>query len=148
MGSILGGTIHSDHIDQLIRPMRDIFGAVFFVTTGMLLNVKDALLNWKMVVLCIFLTIFGKVLSVFFGARVSGQSFATSVQMGFAMAQIGEFSFMIASLGLGLGIMHPSLYPIAVSVSLITTLTTPYLIQASLRLFARDKQKKNPRRAA
>jgi CPA2 family monovalent cation:H+ antiporter-2 len=131
MGSILAETEIIHRIENLMAPLRDLFGAIFFVSIGMLI---DPTLVWKykevIVVLC-FVTIFGKIFSTSLGALVSGQPLKSSLQVGMGLAQIGEFSFIIASLGLALGAISEKLYPIAVAVSLVTTFTTPYLIKYS-----------------
>jgi CPA2 family monovalent cation:H+ antiporter-2 len=134
MGSILAGTSIVEKIEKLMSPLRDVFGAIFFVSVGMLLNPKDLATYWLPIVLISILTIVGKVASTAFGSWITGQPKEVSVKAGLAMGQIGEFSFIIAALGLSLGVMSPFLYPIAVSVSVITTFTTPYLIQFSRRI--------------
>jgi CPA2 family monovalent cation:H+ antiporter-2 len=131
MGSTLGESHFSERIDRAMRPLQDIFGAIFFVATGMLLDPSDVKTNWGMILIAVLLTLFGKIFSVYLSARLTGQTNRTSLQMGCAMAQIGEFSFIIAAVGLTMGVMRPELYPIAVSVSVLTTFTTPYLIRAS-----------------
>jgi CPA2 family monovalent cation:H+ antiporter-2 len=131
MGSIIGESREAHRIEALIQPIRNLFAAVFFVSIGMLLNPADILANWKMIAIVTLATIAGKVISTTLGALLTGQSLETSIQVGFGLAQIGEFSFIIAGLGLSLGVMDPALYSIAVSVSVITTFTTPYLIRMS-----------------
>jgi CPA2 family monovalent cation:H+ antiporter-2 len=131
MGSILAETTKAEKIEHLVKPVKDLFGAIFFVSVGMLIDpailVEYAL---PIVILCL-VTIFGKIFATGLGALVSGQSLQTSVQAGFSMAQIGEFSFIIATLGLSLKVTSDFLYPLAVAVSAVTTLTTPYLIRSS-----------------
>jgi CPA2 family monovalent cation:H+ antiporter-2 len=131
MGSILAESSESHRIEELIKPLRDIFAAVFFVSVGMLLNPHTILNNIEYILLIALVTIVGKILSTLFGALIMGQSLRTSLQVGFGLAQIGEFSFIIAGLGMSLGVISDSLYPIGVAVSLITTFTTPYLIRIS-----------------
>lgn len=135
MGAIIAESGQGHRIEKLLHPVRDVFGAVFFVSIGMLLNPADVAQNGVLVVVISLVTIIGKIISTFIGARVTGQSANTSLRSGFALAQIGEFSFIIASLGLSLGKMDPLLYSLAVSVAVITTFTTPYLIRFSARLF-------------
>lgn len=129
MGAILGesGAVHQ--IERLLQPIRDVFGAIFFVSIGMLLNPHDLQVHWKMVFLATALTIGGKLVSTYIGARLTGQSHANSFKAGMSLAQIGEFSFIIAGLGIDLGVMSKFLYPVAVAASVITTFTTPYLIR-------------------
>ena len=131
MGSILAETKIIHRIEGLMAPLKDLFGAIFFVSIGMLI---DPMVIWEhketIVFLCLF-TIFGKIFITSLGALISGQNFKNSMQVGFGLAQIGEFSFIIASLGMALKAISPKLYPIAVAVSLVTTFTTPYLIKYS-----------------
>jgi len=130
MGSILAETRDGHRIEKIILPVKDLFSAVFFVSVGMLLNFSFLTQYFKEIILITVITIIGKILSSSLGALISGRSLKTSVQAGFSLAQIGEFSFIIATLGTSLKVTSEFLYPIAVSVSAITTLTTPYLIRA------------------
>ena len=131
MGSILAETEIIHRIEGLMAPLKDLFGAIFFVSIGMLI---DPYIMWDykeiIAILCI-VTIFGKILSTSTGSLISGQSFKNSLQVGMGLAQIGEFSFIIASLGATLKVTNPKLYPIGVAVSCVTTFTTPYLIKYS-----------------
>lgn len=131
MGSILAETTKAEKIEHLVMPVKDLFGAIFFVSVGMMID-PSVLVEYALpiAILCV-VTIIGKVLSTTFGALLSGQPLQTSVQAGFSLAQIGEFSFIIATLGLTLKVTSDFLYPIAVAVSAVTTLTTPYLIRSS-----------------
>lgn len=131
MGSILAETTLIHRIEQLTAPIRDIFGAVFFVSVGMLINPGTILEFWPIILLICLITVLGKLFVTGIGSFLSGQSFTDSVRIGFSMAQIGEFSFIIAGLGLTLDATSNQLYPIIVAVSLITTFTTPYLIRFS-----------------
>jgi CPA2 family monovalent cation:H+ antiporter-2 len=131
MGSILAESSESHRIEELLRPLKDLFAAVFFVSVGMLLN-PAVIFNHFWTILCIALvTIGGKIISSTLGALITGQTLRTAIQVGFGLAQIGEFSFIIAGLGLSLGVTSDFIYPIGVAVSLITTFTTPYLIRSS-----------------
>ena len=135
MGSILAETTQAEKIEHLTKSVKDLFAAIFFVSVGMLID-PGILINYALPILIITLaTIFGKFLSSGLGALVSGQPLKTAVQTGMSLAQIGEFSFIIATLGLTLKVTSDFLYPIAVAVSAITTFTTPYLIQASEPFF-------------
>lgn len=131
MGSILAETTKAERIEHLVMPVRDLFGAIFFVSVGMLID-PAVLVEYAapISILCV-VTIVGKILSTSLGALVSGQPLQIAVQAGFSLAQIGEFSFIIATLGLTLNVTSDFLYPIAVAVSAVTTLTTPYLIKSS-----------------
>lgn len=131
MGSILAETTKAEKIEHLVMPVKDLFGAIFFVSVGMMID-PGVLVQYALpiLILCV-VTIVGKVVSTSLGALLSGQPLQTSVQAGFSVAQIGEFSFIIATLGLTLNVTSGFLYPIAVAVSAVTTLTTPYLIKSS-----------------
>lgn len=131
MGSILAETHIIKRIEHLTKPIRDVFAAVFFVSVGMLMNPKIIIQQWQIVLLITAITIVGKLLTSGFGALLSGQSLNTSLRIGFSMAQVGEFSFIIIGLGLILNAISPSLYPIIVAVAVITTFTTPYMIRFS-----------------
>jgi CPA2 family monovalent cation:H+ antiporter-2 len=131
MGSILAETEIIHRIEGLMEPMKDLFGAIFFVSIGMLI---DPVIMWEykgVIALLCFITIFGKIISTSTGSLISGQSYKNSMQVGLGLAQIGEFSFIIAGLGTSLKATSEKLYPIGVGVSLITTFTTPYLIKYS-----------------
>jgi len=131
MGSILAETPLVHRIQQLIEPVRNIFAAVFFVSVGMLINPVIIWQHLPIVLMICLITIVGKLLTTGIGAFLSGQSVNNSLRIGFSMAQIGEFSFIIAGLGLALQVTSNSLYPIIVAVSAITTFTTPYFIRLS-----------------
>ncbi len=134
MGSILAESVESHRIEERMESLRDLFAAIFFVSVGMLI---DPIAIWDhkgAVVLITVVTILGKSISTTLGALFTGQSLKTSVQVGLGLAQIGEFSFIIASLGTSLGVTSDFLYPVGVAVSLITTFTTPYMIRASYQL--------------
>jgi monovalent cation:H+ antiporter-2, CPA2 family len=131
MGSILAETHLVQRIEQLIRPIRDIFAAVFFVSVGMLIDPKVIFHSWRLVLLLTGITIVGKIILTGIGAFLTGKNINTSLRAGFSMAQIGEFSFIIIGLGIALNAISSMLYPIIVAVSALTTFTTPYLIQLS-----------------
>lgn len=131
MGSILAETPEAERIEHLTRPIKDLFAAVFFVSVGMLID-PTVLRDYAGPIAALtVLTIAGKIVSSSMGAMIAGRSLKQSLQAGFSLAQIGEFSFIIATLGLTLKVTSPFLYPIAVAVSAITTFTTPYLIRSS-----------------
>ncbi len=134
MGSILAETREVHRIEELVGPLKDVFGAVFFVSVGMLLDPQIILSNGPSILLICAVIIFGKVISVVLGTILTGQPLGTAVSCGFSMAQIGEFSFIIATLGLSFGAIRPELYPMIVAASLITTFTTPYMIRVRLLL--------------
>lgn len=131
MGSILAETIEAKAIEQVTRPVRDLFGAVFFVSVGMLVDPTILAEYWLPVVIITAIVIAGQLFFATTGMLISGQSLRHSIQSGFSLAQIGEFAFIIATLGLSLGVTSTFLYPIAVAVSVITTFTTPFMIRLS-----------------
>jgi CPA2 family monovalent cation:H+ antiporter-2 len=136
MGSVLAETTQAERIEHLTKSVKDLFAAVFFVSVGMLID-PGVLVTYAVPVLIITLvTIFGKLISSSVGALVSGQPLKTALQSGMSLAQIGEFSFIIATLGVTLKVTSDFLYPIAVAVSAITTFTTPYLIRSSVPFYA------------
>lgn len=129
MGAILGETSEVKKIEHLIKPIRDLFGAIFFVSVGMLID-PDLLIEYKWPILILTLiTIVGKFVTIILGGILSRRDLRHSIQAGLSLAQIGEFSFIIASLGLTLKVTSAFLYPIAVGISVITTFITPYLIK-------------------
>jgi CPA2 family monovalent cation:H+ antiporter-2 len=130
-GSMISESGRGHQVAKLVRPVRDIFAAVFFVAVGMLLDPRLVMEHWVAVLVFTLVVIVGKVASVSLGAFLAGQGTSTSVQAGLSMAQIGEFSFIIASLGLATGAVRPFLYPVAVAVSAITALSTPWLVATS-----------------
>lgn len=135
MGSIIAETTSAEKVEHLIKPVKDLFGAVFFVSVGMLID-PEAIMLYKWPVLWVtLLTLFGKLFSTTLGALISGQPLKRSVQVGMSMAQIGEFAFIVATLGLSLGVISDFLFPVAVGASAITTFTTPYMIKGSDRLY-------------
>lgn len=135
MGSILAETREGHNIEHLLNPIKDLFAAIFFVSVGMMIDPHTLVeYAWPIVVITL-VTIVGKFISSGFGALLSGQSLKTSVQSGLSLAQIGEFSFIIATLGMSLKVTSDFIYPVAVAVSAITTFTTPYLIKYSERFY-------------
>ncbi|MDR2169950.1 MAG: cation:proton antiporter [Planctomycetaceae bacterium] len=131
MGSLLAETIKGSKIEELIAPVKDLFSAVFFVSVGMLINPHILVDYFGIIILMTVITIAGKFLGTAVGALLSGCNVKNSMQSGMSMAQIGEFSFIIAMLGMNLKVTNDYLYPVAVAVSAITTFTTPYLIKYS-----------------
>ncbi len=135
MGSIIAETTKAERIEHLVKPVKDLFGAVFFVSVGMLIN-PDTLVEyaWPVIIITL-LTVFGKTISSTIGTLISGQPLKQSVQTGMSLAQIGEFSFIIATLGMTLGVTSNFLYPIVVAVSAISTFTTPFMIKMSIPVY-------------
>ncbi|RYE22759.1 MAG: sodium:proton antiporter [Sphingobacteriales bacterium] len=135
MGSILAETTQAERIEHLIKPVKDLFGAVFFISVGMLID-PTVLVDYAVPVLVITVVfILFKVMAVTIGALIAGQPLKTAIYAGMSMGQIGEFSFIIATLGLTLNVTSSFLYPIAVAVSAITTFSTPYMIKMASPLY-------------
>ncbi|MBT1696434.1 cation:proton antiporter [Fulvivirgaceae bacterium PWU4] len=131
MGSILAETTQAERIEHLVKSVKDLFAAVFFVSVGMMIDPQIIAAYWFPILVVTLVTIFGKFATSAIGALLSGQSLKHAVQAGMSLAQIGEFSFIIASLGVSLKVTSDFLYPIAVAASAFTTFTTPYLIRFS-----------------
>ena len=129
MGSILAETIEAERIERLVEPVKNLFGAIFFVSVGMLVD-PQILKDFAWPILTLVLTILiGQSLFGSMAFMLGGESLKSAMRCGFSMAQIGEFSFIIASLGLSLGVISDFLYPVVVAVSVITTFLTPYMIR-------------------
>jgi CPA2 family monovalent cation:H+ antiporter-2 len=129
MGSILAETVEAERIEKLVEPVKNLFGAIFFVSVGMLVD-PQILKDYALPILALVLTILvGQSLLGSLAFMLGGESLKSAMRCGFSMAQIGEFSFIIASLGLSLGVISHFLYPVVVAVSVITTFLTPYMIR-------------------
>lgn len=135
MGSILAETIEARKIEKLVTPVKNFFGAIFFVGVGMLVDIQVVLDQWLPIVVITIAIIIGQSVLGTFGFMLSGQPLKTAMRCGFSMAQIGEFSFIIASLGLALGVVSSFIYPVVVTVSVITTFFTPYMIRGSVSVY-------------
>jgi len=135
-GSLIAESGHEAEISKLVLPVRDMFAAIFFVSVGMLIDPTALTQHWKAVLALTLAVILGKVLAVTIGAFLAGHGRRTAMKAGMSLAQIGEFSFIIASVGVASGVINGWLYPVAIAVSAITTLTTPLLIKLSNRAAA------------
>jgi len=144
-GSILAGTVSGEKIDRLIKPIKDLFGAVFFVSVGMMVDPVLLLEYVRPVVIITILTIAGQMIFSTLGILFSGKDLHTAVRGGFAMVQIGEFSFIIAALGRSLQVTGDFLYPVIVCVAVITMFTTPVFIKNSERFYAFISAKASPK---
>ena len=131
MGSILAGTVFAERMEHVIAPVKDLFGAVFFISVGMMVQPSVIAEYYPQVLLLAGVVIVGMIIFGTLGMLVTGQTLQVAIKSGFSLTQIGEFSFIIASLGMGLGVLDASLYPIIVAVSVITIFTTPYFIKLS-----------------
>jgi len=135
MGSILAETIESEHIVKLTKGLKDLFGAIFFVSVGMMVDPQILVHYWKLILSLIFITLVIKTVVSSGAVLMSGESLKVSFQTGFSLSQIGEFAFIIASLGVSLGVMRGYIYPVIIAASVITTFTTPYWIRAAVPVY-------------
>ncbi|HEX7676223.1 MAG TPA: cation:proton antiporter [Bdellovibrio sp.] len=130
-GSVLAETVEAERIHHLISPLKNLFSAVFFISVGMLIDPQVLTEHWRLVLLLSAVVIFGKTFAVTTGSILAGQTFKSSLQTGMSLAQIGEFSFIIATVGLNLKVVSAELYPLAVAVCVCTAFTTPYMIKSA-----------------
>ncbi len=135
MGAILSETIEVEVIHRLVTPLKNLFGAIFFVSVGMLIQPSVLVEYWVTILVIAMSVIIFKSLSATIGVTLSGRPLKTAIQSGFCFCQIGEFSFIIAGLGLSFGVIDETLYPIIVSVSILTTFVTPYMIKGALPFY-------------
>jgi len=135
MGSILAETVEAEYIERLVEPVKNLFGAIFFVSVGMLVD-PQILVDYAFPIVALVLTILvGQSVLGSLAFMLGGESLKSAMRCGFSMAQIGEFSFIIASLGLSLGVISDFLYPVVVAVSVITTFLTPYMIRLATPVY-------------
>ena len=137
MGSILAETIEAEKIEKLVEPVKNLFGAIFFVSVGMLVDPKILVGYAGPIALLVLTILVGQAIFGTFSFMLGGESLKSAMRCGFSMAQIGEFSFIIASLGLSLGVISDFLYPVVVAVSVITTFLTPYMIRFATPVYSR-----------
>lgn len=135
MGSILAETVEAEHIEHVVSPLKDLFGAIFFVSVGMLVDPTVLVQFWFPVAIITLSILVGQMLFGTFSFVLSGQPLDVAMRCGFSLAQIGEFAFIIAAMGVGLGVTSSFLYPVVVAVSIITTFLTPYMIKAAVPVY-------------
>lgn len=135
MGSILSETSVIHRVENVIKPLKDFFGAVFFVTVGMMVNPEMFITYAYPICIITMVVLIGMVVFSMFGCIISGQSLKTAVYCGFSLAQVGEFAFIIAALGMSLGVIDGFVYPIIVAVSVITTFLTPIMMKSSNKAY-------------
>lgn len=128
-GSIIAGTVMAEKIEHVVQPVKDLFGAVFFISVGMMVDPVIIGEYWNIILILAAVVIVGMITFGTLGMILTGQTLKVAMESGFSLTQIGEFSFIIASLGMSLGVLNQSLYPIIVAVSVITIFTTPYFIK-------------------
>lgn len=131
MGSILAGTMVAERMDKVVKPVKDLFGAVFFISVGMMVDPSVLVSYWWEILILAAVVICGMIFFGTLGMLTTGQTLRVAIESGFTLTQVGEFSFIIASLGMSLGVLKESLYPIIVAVSVITIFTTPYFVKMS-----------------
>ncbi len=131
MGSILAGTTEAERIERIVEPVKNLFGAVFFISVGMMVDPNVIVQHWQTILLLGVVVVIGMIVFGTFGMLATGQSLKVAMESGFTLTQIGEFSFIIATLGTQLKVLDPSLYPIIVTVSVITTFFTPFFIKSA-----------------
>lgn len=129
MGSIIAGISYAERIEAVITPVKDLFGAVFFISVGMMVNLDIIIEYLSPILILSAVVVVGMIIFGTFGMLITGQPLRIAIESGFSLTQIGEFAFIIASLGMSLGVLEPTIYPIVVAVSVITTFTTPYFIR-------------------
>ena len=129
MGSILAETIESEHIERLVAPIKDLFGAVFFVSVGMMVAPAAIAEHWLPILVITLLVMLSHILFAGAGILMTGGGLQNAVNTGFSLAQLGEFGFIIAGVGVSLGVMRDFIYPVIIAVSVVTTFTTPYMIK-------------------
>ena len=131
MGSILSETIEGERIDKVVTPLKDLFGAIFFVSVGMMVSPADIAAHWATILIITLLVWVADIIFVTLGGVLAGKGLENGLHTGFSLAQLGEFGFIIAGVGCSLGVMRGFIYPVIIAVSVITTFTTPYLIRAA-----------------
>ena len=132
MGSILAETVESHRIEKLMTPLKNVFAAIFFISVGMLINPASLAEYWVSIVYVSLVIIIGMILFGTLGCWWGGETLRDSMLTSFSFVQIGEFSFIIASLGTSLGVLQPVVYPIIVAASVLTTFLTPYIMKAAV----------------
>lgn len=143
MGSILAETIEAERIDSAISPIKDLFGAIFFVSVGMMVSPADLVAHWLPILVLVISILLGKAIFGTMGYLLSGSSRSDAMMSGFSMAQIGEFSFIIAALGESLKVTDGMLMPIVVATSIITTFLTPYMIKLAGYINSKEQKKQS-----
>lgn len=140
MGAFMAETVEGERIERSLKPIKDLFGAIFFTSVGMMVNLNDIAQHWQMVAIITVVTVVGKLITSSGGMLLAGQERKVAIQTGLSLAQIGEFSFIIATLGLDMGVVRSDLYGLAVAVSVVTTFLTPYLIRYAIAFRSESKR--------
>lgn len=129
MGSILSETIEGERIEHLTLHIKELFGAIFFVSVGMMVDPSVIAHHWGSILIITIVTMVGICFFAIMGVLISGQGLNNAVHTGFSMAQLGEFAFIIAGVGCNLGVLRDFIYPVIIAVSVITAFLTPYIIK-------------------
>ena len=129
MGSILAETVESEHIEHLVGPIKDLFGAIFFIAVGMMVSPAVIAQHWWVILIITLIVMLSHIVFAGAGILMTGGGLENAVNTGFSLAQLGEFGFIIAGVGVNLGVMREFIYPVIIAVSVITTFTTPYMIK-------------------
>jgi len=135
IGSILSETVESERIIDLTKSIKDLFGAIFFVSVGMMIDPQILVQYWKLILSLVIITLVIKAIVSSGAALIAGATLEDSIKTGFTLSQVGEFAFIIASVGVTLGVMPKHIYPVIIAASVITTFTTPYWIKAATPLY-------------
>lgn len=130
-GSVLAETLEAEQFEKLIKPIKDLFGAIFFVSVGMMLDFTTISDHWSTILILSCTVIIGQIVFASSGLLIAGQSINSAIQSGFCLTQIGEFAFIIAMLGINMGLIDSHIYPIIVAVSVLTIFLTPYIMKLS-----------------
>ena len=141
MGSILAETIESEHIERLVSPIKDLFGAIFFVSVGMMVSPQILAHNWATILLLVLILLIFDIIFVCGGVLLSGKGLDNAIHTGFSLAQMGEFGFIIASVGVGLGVVSDYIYPLIVAVFVLSNLIAPFVIRSSTPVYKFLKKK-------
>ena len=144
MGSILAETLESEHIEHLVSPIKDLFGAIFFISVGMMVAPDIILKNLPVILLLAVTVVLTHIIFSAAGILMTGKGLENAVHTGFSLAQLGEFGFIIAGVGVSLGVMRDFIYPVIVAVSVITAFTTPYVIRLAGPAYAYIQKKASP----
>ena len=141
MGSILAETIQGEQIDKTVEPLKNMFGAIFFVSVGMMVDPAVILQHWGVILIITLIVILSHIIFAAAGIILTGKGLDNAIHAGFSLAQLGEFGFILASLGCSLGVMRGFIYPVIISVSVITTFLTPYVIKLGTPCYELIKRK-------
>ena len=144
MGSLLAETIESEHIAEIVSPIKDLFGAIFFISVGMMVSPAVIAQNWPVILILALIVLVCPVIFATTGVVVTGGGLENGIHTGFSLAQLGEFGFILAGVGVSLGVMRDFIYPVIIAVSVLTTFTAPYMVRAATPFYAMLQRKLPP----